>query len=271
MSNGSKSYGIIPWILVGESWYFLTQLSYSTWKYNLKLDPLRGRIKGDESTEETAVREVLEESSMILNFKNVVSDLGGCSDNLYHVQCLFSDEQLQQIVQSYNENRKILIREDNNQQIIEECVGIVWVKYDCSGGKYSINGTEYRVGSQLKKLLEDQENLPQLREKAPLFTFEKVDADNGVVSFCAISSESTERPHLDIVDNEDWKHSQYFRNRNEEEIDEILSMFHRKHLIKYPTDKKRMGNALGCNTVRKLLIANKKGKPFEKWMFLNKE
>ncbi len=248
MSNGSNSYGIIPWILVGESWYFLAQLSYSPMKGDFKLDPFRGKIESGESPAETAVREVLEESSMILNFKNVVSDLGECLDNLYHVRCLFSDEQLQQIVQLYNENREILIRGGNKN--IEECVGIVWVKSDCSGGKYSINGTEYRIGSQLEKLLEDQENLPQLREKAPLFTFEKVDADNGVVSFCAISSESMERPHLEIVDNEDWKHSQF-------SSDQKLSTFRREHLKKYPGDKKRMIRILGYHTVRKLLIANK--------------
>ena len=61
---GSPSYGIVPWVQspADGDWYFLAQLGYSSSKYDLKLDPLRGQAKENETPWQTAVRECREES-----------------------------------------------------------------------------------------------------------------------------------------------------------------------------------------------------------------
>ena len=58
------SHGIMPWIFVDQNWYFLAQAGYSAAKHDLKVDPLRGQPKEDETPVATAIRECKEESGI---------------------------------------------------------------------------------------------------------------------------------------------------------------------------------------------------------------
>jgi len=80
------SYGIMPWVQVNGVWYFLAQAGYSSMKYDLKIDPMRGQHEGSELKWDTAVRECSEESGLF----RTLSALFSLSTKAAQEQCKLS-------------------------------------------------------------------------------------------------------------------------------------------------------------------------------------
>ncbi len=53
------------WAKINGAWYFLVQAGYSSARYDLKIDPLRGQREEGETPWKTAVRECFEESGVL--------------------------------------------------------------------------------------------------------------------------------------------------------------------------------------------------------------
>ena len=106
----NPSYGIVAWCLIDDAWCMLMQLSYSTGKHDMKVDPLRGRWKHGESPWATACREVKEESADLLQFADPSLDAVLCRDR-FHVRVRFeSDDERRQFLEAYDENRRLIVQ-----------------------------------------------------------------------------------------------------------------------------------------------------------------
>ena len=145
--KGAPSSGIMLWYFYENEWYFVaqvrnsnytilhldyrmtisvSQVSVSSTKLNdVKIDPLRGqRSHHEETWEQTAAREVFEESSHLFDLRSpeLIRDIlpeskrtGNSSGTIYHIAIVFEDSLSQaispaQLVKEYRENRRNLMK-----------------------------------------------------------------------------------------------------------------------------------------------------------------
>jgi rRNA processing protein Krr1/Pno1 len=111
-SARSKSYGIVLWRLIDGAWCMLLQLSYSTGKHDIKIDPLRGNWKPGESRWSTACREVSEETAELLRIDPMLLASTGaqCVEGLFHVRaCFENDAEQYRLLEAYDSNRQSIM------------------------------------------------------------------------------------------------------------------------------------------------------------------
>eukprot|EP00211_Chloroparvula_japonica_P001732 CAMPEP_0119121502 /NCGR_PEP_ID=MMETSP1310-20130426/2102_1 /TAXON_ID=464262 /ORGANISM="Genus nov. species nov., Strain RCC2339" /LENGTH=542 /DNA_ID=CAMNT_0007111069 /DNA_START=254 /DNA_END=1879 /DNA_ORIENTATION=+ len=81
------SIGVVCWVRDGSEWACLMQVSLSTYQLDLKVDPIRGKRAGEERREETASRELLEETASLLSLPpRVIQRNSYVYNKLYHIR-----------------------------------------------------------------------------------------------------------------------------------------------------------------------------------------
>ncbi|KAG2374825.1 hypothetical protein C9374_010402 [Naegleria lovaniensis] len=135
-------YGIVPWVEINKSWYCLLQVSFSSYELDVKLDPLRGTMKPNETPVQTAIREAKEESFNVLDFSNVEHILARQKPvlGLYHVQLLFDYE---------NAIQDILLAFDHQQKDKKEVDGLMLFTQEKGPPK------GVRISSQVESMLQN--------------------------------------------------------------------------------------------------------------------
>eukprot|EP00743_Colponemidia_sp_Colp-15_P004704 GILK01005068.1.p1 GENE.GILK01005068.1~~GILK01005068.1.p1 ORF type:complete len:366 (-),score=27.65 GILK01005068.1:51-1148(-) len=100
----SESFGVVPWLKVNGKLYCITQLSYSSSLFDVKLDPFRGKAEDTETPFAAACRELYEESANLFLIDGLL-DSDNHVDRLYHVAFQFVQEDLMRLVDDYDSNR----------------------------------------------------------------------------------------------------------------------------------------------------------------------
>lgn len=88
-SNRPQSFGVVPWLLVGDQWCWLTQVSFSSNRLDFKTDPMRGAVDSERDADNcaTACRKLFEESGQVIDMRHLAADLPAPdTDGLLHVQ-----------------------------------------------------------------------------------------------------------------------------------------------------------------------------------------
>ena len=130
------SYGIVAWYEIDGGRHMLQQLSYSTKKHGIKIDPLRGKWKPGESPWSTACRVAREESAELLRFDPSLDGLP-CCDGLFHVRVRFEDDaERRRFLATYDANRQRIVQGVLGAKRAQEAdqpakpVALVWLNPD---------------------------------------------------------------------------------------------------------------------------------------------
>jgi ADP-ribose pyrophosphatase YjhB (NUDIX family) len=243
--QNTESFGIIPWTFINNTWYFLAQMSFSSTHCSFKLDPLRGQKNNNEQPHDAAAREAFEESAHVLDFTRVSADFGNHLDNLYHVRVYFqSAKELRDVVKLYDENREILLKDDEAAKYIKEVEGLAWVKW-IQAERSAESSSKLRLASQLQTMLNKDLGT---RDNLPCFCFKCETSSTGVTSFVAFVAADIPEPIT--VEDSEWSCSKFAKG---EEHESKLHHYCKEKLRNYPEDKYEMIEVPGEGKVNELL------------------
>ncbi len=135
--EGKETYGIMLWFEYEEEWHFIAQVfniflgfsarysrcskiilyplqvSVSAMLNDVKIDPMRGECKNNETAVEAATRELYEESCGLFDLRNLAStDLKIVDDGIFHLRAVFEDSSSSNpvtptsLINYYRDNRR---------------------------------------------------------------------------------------------------------------------------------------------------------------------
>ncbi|KAG2374824.1 hypothetical protein C9374_010401 [Naegleria lovaniensis] len=232
-----NSYGIVPWLFIDGEWHCILQISFSSQLLDVKLDPMRGTPKNKQETPvDTAIRETLEESAHVFDFRKAKPNFQRLFKGLYHVKIVFDNDQ---------DIETVLSGFDNNQSILEEkkrseVNGLVLLRYKET--KHPI-----RLADQIVEMMK---TVPPFDEMRLVKMFKKT-SDNGLIAFegrtaYGFSKQETTTSKQDNTTETSWKGSSFMHKVLES--DDFLLSFRKEQivekLIQYPQDLERVKTEL---------------------------
>jgi len=230
-----ESFGVVPWVKVGENYYILGQVSVSSDQCDMKMDPFRGKAEPEEKTpQQTAARKLWEESAHLLDLRNHAQELGEESKSLYHVILEFEDGELNEFAPQYDENRRKLVR-DNEK--VEACLGVAFIPVNrivnCvvkHKANYYIKITKKRIrlASQMIEILREAKSMIDNNMTVPCIALKKVQENNEVnfipvrksMKLLALSEAPRSNIHkIENVPSEEEANDNGFVNANEGQVE----------------------------------------------------
>jgi len=233
-----ESYGIVFWLNIDGSWYFLSQISFSSYECDVKSEPFRGRPKNNEKKYDTAARRCFDESYQLIDIRpydhnNEENFIG----NLFHFRLAFANpNDLQTLFMGdfVNNNKLLGFHENifsiNIERIQEE------------------NNPRIRRSENIRNMLGKKVTFDTL----PLITLARQTPSNGrgIVTYkpAAVQVAQPTAAAIPWVDAEVGPNNSYFRPQaisNEQILDwNIEAILAKLHDYPFPRDKNEIITAL---------------------------
>jgi len=227
----------VPWVAVNGNFYILSQMSFSSFECDIKMDPFRGKAKGNETPQQVAARELYEESAHLLDLRDVSAALKDENKGLYHVFLQLNCGDFAEFASQYDANCNQL----KGNEEVQECLGVAFIPVDLNDLYFTIGESSIRLASQMKETLETAQAMVRANKTIPSICLERK-AENGEVTWHGIQSDppinvklSQDRESLSqTVTGEDWQYSGMVANQ--ERFLGFITYGIIQKLKKYPQD-----------------------------------